>query len=82
LGRTYALALAKAGADIAITSRSLAALDGTARAVEALGRRCYPVELEVRSLDSIHSAVDCVYERARTIDILVNNAVATSATRA
>ena len=74
LGRTFSLALARAGADIAITSRTLASLDSTRQAIEALGRRCFPVELEVRSYESIGHAVAQVIERTGAIDILVNNA--------
>ena len=39
LGKTFALALARAGAEVAITSRTLASLDETKRTIEALGRR-------------------------------------------
>ena len=74
LGRTFALALARAGADVAITSRTLASLDGTRREVEALGRRCFPVVLDVRTSESITAAVTAVHGHFGRIDILVNNA--------
>ena len=74
LGKTFALALARAGADIAITSRTLASLDETRRAVEALGRKCHGVALDVRSPESIKSAVAAVQGHFGRIDILVNNA--------
>lgn len=74
LGKTFALALARAGADVAITSRTLASLDETRRAVEALGRKCHGVVLDVRSPESIKSAVAAVQAHFGRIDILVNNA--------
>lgn len=74
LGQTFARALAKAGADVAITSRSLKSLQPFQAEIEALGRRVYPLELDVRDQHSIHRAVDSLIEQAGKIDILVNNA--------
>lgn len=74
LGRSFALALARAGADVAVTSRTLASLDSTRTAVEALGRRCVPLVLDVREQASITAAVDAVHRAFGRIDILVNNA--------
>lgn len=74
LGKTFALALARAGADIAITSRTLASLDETKRAIEALGRRCFPVVLDVRAHESIAASVTAVHAHFGKIDILINNA--------
>ncbi len=74
LGRAFALTLARAGADVAVTSRTLASLEGTKKEIEALGRRCLPVVLDVRDADSIKSAVTAVHAHFGRIDILVNNA--------
>jgi gluconate 5-dehydrogenase len=74
LGKGFALALARAGADVAITSRTLASLGETKRAVEALGRKCFPVALDVRSHESITAAVAAAHAHFKKIDILVNNA--------
>src|SRR4051812_40663047 len=74
LGRSFALTLARAGADVAITSRTSASLDETRAAIESLGRRCLPVVLDVRSDQSIGSAVAAVNAFFGRIDILVNNA--------
>ena len=74
LGKTFALALARAGADVAITSRTLASLDETRCAIEALGRCCHGVALDVRSHESIMTAVASVHGHFGGIDILVNNA--------
>ncbi|MEY2880366.1 MAG: hypothetical protein RLZZ15_2746, partial [Verrucomicrobiota bacterium] len=74
LGKNFALALARAGADVAITSRTLDSLADTQRQVEALGRRCFSVVLDVRAHASITAAVDQVHAHFGRIDILVNNA--------
>ncbi len=74
LGKGFATALAKAGADVVVTSRNSADLAETVTAVEALGRKAWAVELDVREQDSIENAVAKAWELAGQIDILVNNA--------
>ena len=74
LGREFALTLAGAGADVAITSRSVEALESTRATIEKLGRRCLPVALDVRDQASIEAAVAAVHSGLGPIDILVNNA--------
>lgn len=74
LGRSFALALARAGADVAVTSRTLASLDDTRRAIESTGRRCVPLVLDVREQASITTAVDAAHQVFGRLDILVNNA--------
>jgi NAD(P)-dependent dehydrogenase (short-subunit alcohol dehydrogenase family) len=74
LGQYFARALARAGADIAITSRDTSKLGGFAAEIEALGRRAFSVALDVRDQASIHSAVAAVESHYGKIDILVNNA--------
>jgi len=74
LGRQFALTLARAGADLALTSRHAAALEETRSAIEALGRRCLPVVLDVRTPESIETAISAVHGHFGRIDILVNNA--------
>jgi NAD(P)-dependent dehydrogenase (short-subunit alcohol dehydrogenase family) len=74
LGLTFARALARAGAELAITSRTLASLKGPRAEIEALGRRAEPLELDVRDEASIRQAVDAAHRALGSIDILVNNA--------
>lgn len=74
LGSYFARALAGAGADLVITSRRLQALAETRRAVEALGRRALPLELEVCDHASIERMVEAAQEHYGHIDILINNA--------
>ena len=57
LGQYMGRALARAGADLVITSRKKADLEPFQAEVEALGRKAFPVELDVRNYDSIQNAV-------------------------
>jgi NAD(P)-dependent dehydrogenase (short-subunit alcohol dehydrogenase family) len=74
LGQYMGRALARAGADLVITSRKLADLEPFKAEVEALGRKAFPVELDVRNYDSIQKAVAEAISHYGKIDILVNNA--------
>jgi NAD(P)-dependent dehydrogenase (short-subunit alcohol dehydrogenase family) len=74
LGQYMGRALARAGADLVITSRKLADLEPFKAEVEALGRKAFPVELDVRNYDSIQKAVAAAVSHYGKIDILVNNA--------
>jgi len=74
LGQYMGRALARAGADLVITSRKLADLESFKTEVESLGRRAFPVALDVRNYDSIQSAVQAAIGHYGKIDILVNNA--------
>jgi gluconate 5-dehydrogenase len=74
LGERFALTLAEAGADIIGTSRNVAALDGIRQQVESLGRKFYPIGLDVGSFESIQSAIAEMKSHLDRIDILVNNA--------
>jgi NAD(P)-dependent dehydrogenase (short-subunit alcohol dehydrogenase family) len=74
LGKHFAITLAKSGADVAITSRTLDSLNDTVRAITALGRRAFPIALDVRDHASIQATVAGVLEHFGRIDILVNNA--------
>ena len=74
LGLTFARALARAGADLVITSRSLASLSPVEAELAAIGRRIVPLELDVRDESSIHRMVDAAQEACGRIDVLVNNA--------
>ena len=74
IGVGIAVELARAGADVAITARRSEALQATSQEIEALGRRAFPVELEVTRLSSIRDAVTSVEQDFGPISILVNNA--------
>ena len=74
LGQTFARALARAGADLVITSRTLDSLKAFAREIEAMGRRAVPLALDVRDEGSIRGMVSDAAKAYPRIDILVNNA--------
>jgi NAD(P)-dependent dehydrogenase (short-subunit alcohol dehydrogenase family) len=74
LGQDFARALAKAGADLIITSREPDTLKPFQREMEAAGREVLPLELDVRSHDSIQKMVQSAAAHFGKIDILVNNA--------
>ncbi|NCG26437.1 MAG: glucose 1-dehydrogenase [Verrucomicrobiales bacterium] len=74
LGRQFANALAKAGADVAITSRTLSSLEGTSKEIEGTGTKCVPLEMDVLDLESIQSAAARAEQELGKIDILINNA--------
>ena len=74
LGQTFARALARAGADLVITSRTLESLEPFQAEVESMGRRVVPLELDVRSEDSIRRMVSAAAKAYPRFDILVNNA--------
>lgn len=74
LGQYFSRALAEAGADLVITSRSRDSLDDFAAEIEALGRKVLPLALDVRDYNSIRAMVSAAFEHYGKIDILVNNA--------
>ena len=74
LGQYFGRALARAGADLVVTSRHLQSLEEFRAEIEGLGRRAVPVELDVRGQASIAGAVQGAIEAYGKIDILVNNA--------
>jgi 3-oxoacyl-[acyl-carrier protein] reductase/pteridine reductase len=75
VGRGIALALAEAGADVAITYRtSHTETVETARGIENFGRHALVVECDVRSEISVRAAIAAVVGRFGQLDLLVNNA--------
>lgn len=74
LGRGFALTLAQAGCDVAITARAAEDLAETAAAIEAQGRKVLPLAMDVRDHGSIRAAVAQAAAHFGRIDILVNNA--------
>ena len=74
LGQYFGRALARAGADLVITSRRLDALQSFKKEIESLGRRAFPLELDVREYESIQAMANAAFDECGRIDILVNNA--------
>jgi gluconate 5-dehydrogenase len=74
LGQYLARALAKAGADLALTSRNRETLAPFEEEIKSLGRRAVSFELDVRNQESIEKFAADVESAFRQIHILVNNA--------
>ena len=74
LGQYFGRALARAGADLVITSRKPDSLMPFRDEIEKLGRKALPLELDVCSYDSIRQMVNAAFDEFGKIDILVNNA--------
>lgn len=74
LGQYFATALAKAGADLVLTSRNRESLAPFAAEITAMGRRAICIELDVRDQTSIERMARQAEEAFGQIHILVNNA--------
>jgi NAD(P)-dependent dehydrogenase (short-subunit alcohol dehydrogenase family) len=74
LGRAISLALAHAGADVALGLRDADTAGGPAQEIEVMGRRALPLQMDVTRPDQIFRAVDDVVAHFGRLDILVNNA--------
>lgn len=75
LGRTMATALAEAGADVAITARTLASCEDAVSAIASgTGRRCQGFAAEVTSIADVERLANDVEAAFGQVDILVNNA--------
>lgn len=74
IGQSIAQALARAGANVAVGSRSLEVLDSIVNEIRANGGNACSVKLDVRSVDSCGEAVAEASDRLGGLDILINNA--------
>jgi NAD(P)-dependent dehydrogenase (short-subunit alcohol dehydrogenase family) len=74
LGEAISLALANAGADVALGLRDINAQGDVAAQIRAMGRRALPLQMDMTRLDQISQAVDETVKNFGRIDILVNNA--------
>jgi NAD(P)-dependent dehydrogenase (short-subunit alcohol dehydrogenase family) len=74
LGHAVSLALANAGAHVALGLRDVQTAGGLADALEAMGRRALRLQMDVTHLDQVARAVEQTVARFGRLDILVNNA--------
>ncbi|HUI54114.1 MAG TPA: glucose 1-dehydrogenase [Bryobacteraceae bacterium] len=74
LGQYFGRALARAGADLVITSRKVESLREFQKEIEGLGRTVVALELDVRDHASILRFAEAAERAYGKIDILVNNA--------
>ena len=74
LGRAISLALAHAGADVALGLRDVKTGGELAKEIGAMGRRALPLQMDMTRLDQISRAIDDTVANFGRLDILVNNA--------
>lgn len=74
IGQSIAVALASSGADVAITARTIEALDETRTLIEATGRRCVALSQDVRDVEACGSVTKTAADALGGLDILINNA--------
>jgi NAD(P)-dependent dehydrogenase (short-subunit alcohol dehydrogenase family) len=74
LGRAISLALAHAGADVALGLRDVHADAGLVAEITELGRKALPLQMDVSRMEQIFLAVDEAVKGFGRLDILVNNA--------
>jgi len=74
IGRVIAVALADAGANVALIARSAEGLAETAEAVDAAGREAVVIPADVTSYDAVADAAAAAIDRLSHVDIVVNNA--------
>ncbi len=74
IGRSIAVALAEAGADVCVAARKPEALEETLAAIKPTGRKAIAVPTNVRDVAALQHLVDETKAQLGRIDILVNNA--------
>lgn len=74
IGRAIAEGLAKAGADVAIAARAVAALHDTAVTIRSMGRQAHAVAIDVTDVAQCRAGVAEAVKCLGGIDILINNA--------
>lgn len=74
IGKSAAIALARAGADVGLTARNAEALEATAEEIRALGRQALPCAGDLSDPAVPEQVVEKVAEELGGLDILVNNA--------
>jgi 2-deoxy-D-gluconate 3-dehydrogenase len=74
LGEAVALALAEAGADVAVAGRTPSTLERVAAKIEKLGRRAHVARTDITDAAEADRMVASVVEAFGKLDVLVNNA--------
>lgn len=77
IGRAVAREFARRGARVALLARGREGLEGAAREVEAAGGQALPLVVDVADVQQVEAAADAVMARWGTLDVWINNAMAT-----
>ena len=81
-GKTIALEMAKAGADIVVCARTPDLVEATAAEIRSLGRKSLAVPTDVRVAEQVNNMVKKTLQEFGRVDILVNSAGASFAAHA
>lgn len=74
IGHACALALAHAGADVALGLRDIKTGSELVSEIESMGQRALPLQMDVTRMDEIQTAIESTVSHFGRLDILVNNA--------
>src|SRR5262245_29971607 len=74
IGRSIALALAGAGAEVVVSARHLPELEKVAAEIQQLGQRSLALTCDVTDPEQVQHLVKTITQKLGGIDILVNNA--------
>jgi NAD(P)-dependent dehydrogenase (short-subunit alcohol dehydrogenase family) len=74
IGRSIALALAEAGADVAVTARTASELEQLVAQIQVKGRKSLAVQCDVMDAEQVQRMAKTVIEGLGEVDIVVNNA--------
>lgn len=74
IGKSVALAFARAGADLAICARSQAEIDDVASEIQDIGRRCFAMSVDLADPGAVSGFAQGLLAEFGAVDILVNNA--------
>lgn len=74
IGKSVSIALAQAGADIAIVDRDIEEAEKTAKELSTYGVKTVAVQTDVANPDDVNKMIDTILKAFGTIDIAFNNA--------
>ncbi len=74
IGKSIAIGLAEAGADVALVARSEDGLAETASDIAVLGRKAFVIPADVTSQQAVADAAAAAIDQLGQVDVVVNNA--------
>jgi len=73
IGKSIARGLAEAGADVALTGRTISTIEETAEEIREIGREAIALQMDVTSKESVDEGVDRLIDAWGKLDIAINN---------
>src|SRR5450631_3258018 len=73
IGSASAVALAEAGADVVVSSRTASQLEEVAAQIRVAGRRALVVPADLSNLDNVARLATAAYETFGRLDVVINN---------